>query len=180
MDPLLIETRDQAEAAVAQITALTLQLNDETNQQNAKLILARKHDQAIKALEERRARYEEAVEAWARRNRKSLRLDGQPGEKKSIELRQGKIGFRWGPRKVSLLKGFTEEVVLARLRGLAKKAKHWARYIRVAEALNRSQVLDDARPEAGLLSGKDLTRIGLEVLREESFYVEPKLEPVPA
>lgn len=179
MDSLIIETLDQAEAAVAQITALTLQLNDETNQQNAKLVLARKHDDAIKSLEERRARYEDALETWANKNRKSLGLAGEPGEKKSIDLRQGTIGFRWGRPKVAFLKGFTEDVVLARLRRLARKAKHWARYIRVAETLNRSQILDDARPEAGLLSGKDLTHIGVEVTREETFYVEPKLEPVP-
>lgn len=165
---------------MAQLVALHIQRNQEFNEQNAKLALARQHDTKIAELEARMKRYELGLWQWAKDNRKELGLAGEPGEKKSLELRQGRIGFRWGPRKVWLLKGFTEEVVLGRLRGLAKKAKHWARYIRTSEVLNRSQVLDDARPEAGLLSGKDLTRIGVEVTRQETFYVEPKLEPVPA
>jgi len=173
--PIII-TRDQGEAAMAVLVALTLQRDAEVGLQNASLVEARKHDEAIAGFSARMQRWERALEKWAHDRRKFLGLAGEPGEKKSLELRQGTLGFRWGNRKVQLLEGFTEETVMQRLRGLVKKAKRWKVYIRVKEDLDKRQVLDDTRPEVALLSKADLTRLGLSIGRDENFYIEPKLE----
>ena len=98
---------------------------------------------------------------------------------KSLEMRQGVVGFRWTNRAVRLLRGVTDELVLEALRKLGKKARRWRRYIRVKEDLDRRQILADYRPEVARLADKDLERMGIELSREERFYVEPKLEKAP-
>src|SRR6266699_1678822 len=136
----VVGTRDQAEAAMAMVAALTLQLNQETNRQNAELLLARTRDQKIKELRERLTRYEIALEDWGKKNRKEF------GESKTLSLRQGQIEVRELPRSVQFLKGWTEELVLARLRLRSLKV-----YIRTKETLNRQLILQDTKPEVGRL-----------------------------
>ena len=166
-----IRNRDEAEAAMAQATSLQLQLNAVVDLQNAKLILARQHDEEIGTLKKRIARQTERLELWARANREEL------GEKKSLELRQGTLGFRLGNRAVKLLEGWTDAMVLNKLRQLGKA---FAGYIRNNPELNRQAILSDSRPNVALLTGKDLKRMGLEIRQEEKFFIEPKLEEVPA
>lgn len=173
--PLLaaeIRTRDEAEAAMAIITSLQLQLNVVVDQQNAELQVARKHDADILELKDRINKYTSRLETWATANRQVF------GQAKSLELRQGTIGFRLGNRAVKLLEGWDEARVLAKLRELGKKFVE--RYIRNNPELNKQQVLSDARPEVALLSSKDLTRLGLSIERKEKFFAEPKLEVLKA
>lgn len=170
LDPL-IRNRDELEAAMAQVTALQLQLNALVDLQNAKLIQARKQDEEIGALKHRLAEQAARIEVWARGNRTEL------GEKKSLDLRQGTIGFRLGNRAVGLLEGWTDAKVLCKLRKLGKA---FAGYIRENPTLNRQTILSDSRPNVARLTEKDLKRIGLEIRQDENFFIEPKLEPVPA
>ena len=177
-----IRTRDEAEAAVAMVAALTLQQIDETNQQNAKLLVAREHDQKIKDLGERIAEHQARLEAWARTNREELGLGGE--ENKSLNLRQGTVGFRWGNPKLVCGKGWDWDKVTTALSGeglaaaLAKIFTGLRKYLRVKIEVDRQALLAAAKPSMGELSKGELRKLGLAVEREESFYVEPKIEPV--
>jgi phage host-nuclease inhibitor protein Gam len=87
---------------------------------------------------------------------------------KSIDLGQAVIGFRTGTPKVKVLKRWTVEAVMTAL-----KARKWFQYIRTSEALDKERIIaerDQIEPV--------LDKIGLAVVQEESFYIEPKLATV--
>jgi phage host-nuclease inhibitor protein Gam len=74
-----------------------------------------------------------------------------------------------GPPKLKTLAKRKWDGVLGALR-----ACRWgAAYIRIKEEINKEQIIADIG--AGILSGADLRKAGAQVVREESFFVEPKL-----
>ncbi len=88
-------------------------------------------------------------------------------EKKSLESAHGIIGFRTGNPKLKNMKGFTWAAVT----NLCKE--FLPQYIRTTEELAKDKLLAD----------RDITEvaamfstIGVQVVQEESFYVEPKKE----
>ena len=178
-----ILTRDQAEAAMAIITGLTIQLHTLQARQNDEIQQARRHDPQILDLETQIRRHHTRLELWATEHRATLGLDGAPGQARSLKLRQGTIGFRWSNRAIRFLANWTEAMVMEKLRsfiaatdtGLSRKYKP---YIRTKEELDRQQLLKDSRPEARLLDDKDLKRIGISAARTETFFTEPNLEEV--
>lgn len=88
-------------------------------------------------------------------------------KKKSYELTHGTIGFRTGTPKLSLLKGFKWDAVLA----LAKKVL--PTYVRVAESVDKDGMLAD---RAKL--GDKLAAVGVEVKQDETFFVQPNLQEI--
>ena len=166
------KTRDEAEAAMGLIAALTIELNAALALQNAELIQARKRDPVITDLKDRIARHAVRLKAWATENRAGLGLVAeQPGDKKSLALRQGTIGWRWTNRAIKLLEGWTDALVLAKLRKLKRRA-----YIRIKHEVDRQQLLKDANPDNPKLTAAELRAFGVEVKREEIFFAEPNLE----
>ena len=88
-------------------------------------------------------------------------------KKKSLESAHGVIGFRTGNPKLKNLKGYT----WASVTNLAKE--FLPEYIRITEELAKDKLLADREvPEVAELFPK----IGVTVVQEESFYVEPKKE----
>lgn len=88
-------------------------------------------------------------------------------KKKSLESAHGIIGFRTGNPKLKNMKGFTWAAVT----NLCKE--FLPQYIRTTEELAKDKLLAD----------RDITEvaamfstIGVQVVQEESFYVEPKKE----
>lgn len=170
LEPL--KNRDEAEAAVALVTITTMQLTEEVNRQNAKIAEARKHDEEIKKLRARLTRYEVALKEWAVRNREKE----FPADSKTLDMRQGRLIFKLAGRAVRLLDGWTEKMALGKL---LLRPKWKKRYVRVEYSINRQQILGDTRLESEhKLDDRDLKRFGLAIRQEESFYVEPKLEPL--
>lgn len=167
-DEYKVLNRNQAEAAMAIIAALTIQLDDQVNQQNAKILLAREHDVRIAELKGRMERYAAALEDWAQKDRR--RWEG-----KCLDLAQGRIGFRLVKPSVQFLEGWDEGRTLAKLRATERLGV----YIRTKESLNKVLVCQDAAPEVGRLDAKDLKAMGLRVAQGETFYVEPALDVVP-
>ncbi|MDE2101093.1 MAG: host-nuclease inhibitor Gam family protein [Patescibacteria group bacterium] len=174
-----IQTRDQAEAAMSLIAVLTLQRDQEQAAKNVQLLEAGKRDARISELGKRMQRYEAALQDWATRNREALGLTGKEGEKKSMELRQGAIGFRWSNRSVRLLPNWDEIKALAALKKMAGFKKAFLDYIRKKEELNKLRILEDSKPEVGKLDDKTLRRFGITIGRTEVFFIEPKLEQPP-
>ena len=89
------------------------------------------------------------------------------GEKKSMNLLHGIIGFRLGNPKLKSAKGFTWKSILE----LVKDRMH--DYIRTKEEVAKDKILADK-------DNKDIKELinqcGIEIVQEESFYIEPKEE----
>jgi len=164
---LEIHTRDQAEAAGAQIATLTIQINAAVAMQNRAEFAAQKHGKAAQDLRERIARYETALRSWAEQNRALM------GDKKSLELRHVEIAFKMSPPAVTLLEKWELKDVIKKL----WRSRKLKQYVRVKHELDRQRILADVRPEVGRLTMKLLKRFGLVVSKEEKFYVDPKLAP---
>lgn len=165
--PIEIITRDQAEAAGAQILALNQQIKLAEVKATRVAFAAQKLTARISELRGRLVRYEDAIKLWAQKNRQEM------GEQKSMVMRHITIAFKNSRPAVRFLEGWTIAKVMATLR---KSKKLREAYIRVKEDLNRQQILADARPESGKLDAKTMRGFGVEVASEEFFYIEPKLE----
>jgi phage host-nuclease inhibitor protein Gam len=162
-----IKSKDEAEAAMAIIAAVVLLRDRAIHKKNRVMVLAQRRGKHIEELNQRITRQEERLKKWSKDNLAEL------GEKKSLELRHGVIGFRRGNRATRCLEGWTWELVLNKMRRLRKR---WGSYIKTTEDVNRQQMLSDSRPECGKLSETELKRIGVEIWRDEHFFVDVKIE----
>jgi phage host-nuclease inhibitor protein Gam len=88
-------------------------------------------------------------------------------KKKSIELTHGVIGFRTGTPKLTTLRGFQWAAVFSLVK------EKLGSYIRTKEEVNKELLLVDR-------DKINLSEVGLKVVQDETFYVEPKLEVVSA
>lgn len=156
---------------MAQFTALTVLLHQEVVAQQLQQQIAARHDPRILELKASRKRYEEALQEWAKANRES-----EFGEASTLELRQGRIAFRWAPRAVRFLEGWSEELALAKL----QKLKGLIKYVRYTSSINKRRILDETKGDENRARLKDLERAGITVMQEEEFKVEAKLDDVPS
>lgn len=106
----------------------------------------------------------ESVKAWA---------DANPSEfagARSIELTHAVVGYRTGQPQLKTLSGWTWDRVLEKLRDLAI----WRPYIRTKEEVNKAQILADR----DTLDIAELKAVGMRVVQDEAFFVDPKLEEI--
>jgi phage host-nuclease inhibitor protein Gam len=122
-----------------------------------------KYQPRLEAEAKRLAEMSAAVQACAEANPQEFH------QRKSIEFVCGTIGFRTGTPKLKTLGRLTWDVVLQALR----RAKWGSAYIRTKEEINKEQIIADVSAES--LSAADLLKIGAVVIREESFFIDPKL-----
>jgi phage host-nuclease inhibitor protein Gam len=100
------------------------------------------------------------IQMWAEGNEESF------DNKRSIEFTHGRIGFRTGTPKLKL-KVKTWSVVIERLRNYLPE------YIRTTEEVAKDKLIADRNSEG---MAANLKNCGLEVIQDETFYVEPKIE----
>ena len=87
--------------------------------------------------------------------------------KKSLDMSHGVIGFRTGTPAVKQIKGFTVASSLVLLKDYLPE------YVRTKEEANKERLLSDReKPEVAEL----MTKCGLRVDQDETFYVNPKKE----
>ena len=88
-------------------------------------------------------------------------------KRKSLETTHGTIGFRTSTPALKTLKGFTWSSVLNLLKEFLPG------YVRTKEEPNKEKLLEDRENEkvAALLP-----KVGVRVVQDETFYVEPKKE----
>ena len=88
-------------------------------------------------------------------------------KKKSLDTIYGVLGFRTGTPKLKTLKGYTWASVTQLLKEFLPK------YVRTIEEPNKDRLLADRDdPETTAFYPK----VGIAVVQDESFYVEPKKE----
>ncbi len=104
----------------------------------------------------------EVVQAYATENRETLF-----SKKKSLETSHGVVGFRTGTPKLKTRKGFTWSAVLELVKTVAPS------FVRTSEEVAKDRLLADRdSDEVKAL----MPRIGVEVVQDETFYIELKKE----
>jgi len=156
-------TRAQVEKLVGQIADLMneeRQINAETD---ARIIeIKQSVEKRLNTVQERLKEKLAVAQLWAETNPQEF------GNRKSIDLQHGRIGFRTGTPKLKTAPRLTWAKVLERIKNSVDYA---ASYIRTKEDVNKDKILDDREK-----LGKDgLNLIGVRVVQEESFFVDPYL-----
>ena len=90
-------------------------------------------------------------------------------KKKSIDMSHGVIGFRTGTPKLKPMKKFTWAAITELLK------HHLPNYVRTVEEPAKDKLLADRDDER---VSKLFPKVGIEVIQDESFYVELKKEEV--
>lgn len=170
-------TREDAEvafAAFAKADASINKIQSEVELQCAKI--REKHQADLTRLTAERDAAFETLQSFAIENKAELF-----SKKKSLDMTHGTIGFRTGTPKLKTLKGFTWEAA----KNLVKT--FLPSYIRQTEEIAKDKMLADRDVELMAAGGDPnnwgyqplrdlLSNVGIQVVQDEAFYVEPKKE----
>jgi phage host-nuclease inhibitor protein Gam len=156
-------SREQAEQAFADFAAADAKAQNLTSKMDIEMTRIReKYADQLAELDGKKSEAFDIMQAYALENKEELF-----SKKKSLESAHGVFGFRTGTPKLKNLKGFTWAAVT----NLAKELMPL--YIRTSEELAKDKLLADReQPEVVAMFPK----IGVQVVQEETFYVEPKKE----
>lgn len=157
-----LKSRAQAEDTLRQVAEITLQRNQAQIDMDREITAIReRYEEAIgdanKSLEEKT----ELLRSWSESN--PSEFNGL----KSLELVHGLIGWRTGQPTLKTLSGWTWDRVLEKLKTLLRTD-----YIRTKEEVNKQAIIADRET----LTPQGLRDIGVRVVQDEGFFIEPKLE----
>lgn len=158
------ETADEAFALFAKADAQTAKITADIELQCAKI--REKYAEKLADLEWQKAMAFDTLQAYASENKGSLFT-----KKKSLDMVHGTIGFRTGTPKLKTLKGFTWASALQLVREFLPS------YIRTTEEITKDKLLADRDIEG---MADDMSRCGIQVVQDETFFVEPKKEETAA
>ena len=128
--------------------------------------IQRERDEAVAPLDSQDKEIARALELFVIEHRADL------GERQTMELTNGQIGFRATPPKVAPLnKKWNVDRALEAMR---TKATKWRNYIRTTFAIDKDAILVALRAERPAITDEDLAVVGLRVQRGENFVCEPK------
>ena len=172
------EAADVAFATFAKADASINKIQAEIELQCAKIREKRQVD--LTRLTEERDGAFEVLQSFATENQAELFA-----KKKSLEMAHGVIGFRTGTPKLKTLKGFTWasalELVKTFLPGYLRQTEEIAKDRLLADRdLEEVSVIDDS---IGITRSQQpmrqaMARCGIQVVQDETFFVEPKSEEV--
>ena len=148
-------------------------IRDLAGAMNISRILTAKQDEEIQAIREKHANglaqcaaavehFTALAQAWAEAN------PGDFGKAKSLELTHGTIGFRTGQPQAKPLSGWTWDRVLEKLQSLGGR---WSGYVRQKSEVDKGKLIAD-RAEL------ELKTVGVRIVQQETFYVEPNLSKI--
>ena len=175
------DAAEEAFASYAKADAQIEKINAEIDLQCAKI--REKYQQKLGELTCERECAFETLQAYATENQAELF-----SKKKSLDMSHGTIGFRTGTPKLKTLKGFTWASALQLVKRFLPS------YVRQAEEIAKDKLLADRDIEleplplhdlspaevsssAGVRSMRSvLSECGIEVVQDETFYVEAKKE----
>lgn len=121
-----------------------------------------KYADEISRLSDTKEKAFDVMQAFALENKDELFA-----KKKSLESVHGVIGFRTGTPKLKTLKGFTWGAVTNLLKEFLPA------YVRTTEEPAKDKLLADRDDEK---TAALFTKVGITVVQDETFYVEPKKE----
>jgi phage host-nuclease inhibitor protein Gam len=105
----------------------------------------------------------ESARVWSEANPQEF------GAVRSIETVHGTLGWRTGGPSLRTLTGWTWDMVKENLKAVSAPG-----YIRVKEEVNKQNLLADRET----LGADKLRELGMRVVQEETFFVEPKLTEI--
>jgi phage host-nuclease inhibitor protein Gam len=157
----IIETREEMERTVGEIAALVIDRDAMTAEMEGRLQDIRAEYEA-RLLENTNLTETKLAIAqdWAERNRDAF------GKAKSIEGVHAAFGFRTGMPKLKTIAGWTWDAVKAWL------LNHGGGYTRTEVSVNKEEIIADREK----LTETGLRKMGMKVVQDESFFVEPKRE----
>ena len=168
------EAADEAFATYAKSDAQIQKINAEIELQCAKI--REKYADKLAVLGAERDNAFDVLQSFATENQAELFT-----KKKSLDMAHGTIGFRTGTPKLKTLKGFTWASALNLVKSFLPS------YIRQTEEIAKDKLLADRDVEVMLGGGDPNNRgyrplreqrseCGIQVVQDETFYVEPKKE----
>lgn len=157
----VIETREEAEETLGKLAELSYSRD----------MMVAKLDLELKVVRENYEFHISSINAEIDVHFNSLNIwaDGHPNEfatRKSIDMVHGQLGYRTCPPKLKLLRGWTWERVAGAVQQIIPK------YMRVKVEVNKEALLDDR----DTFSKEQMADIGVSVVADESFFVNPKKE----
>jgi phage host-nuclease inhibitor protein Gam len=164
VDGAAIQTREDMERLVGEISALTIKKDTMKVQMDGYIQEVRERYEADlggidSALDEKM----KLAKTWAQEHPEEF------GKAKSLEMTHGIVGFRTGTPKLKTLKGWNWDRVLSSLKEL-----NLGYLIRKKEDVNKEAILAEAtKPRT---SKEMIAAFGVEVVQDETFFVEPKRE----
>jgi phage host-nuclease inhibitor protein Gam len=123
-----------------------------------------KYSEELNKLSQIKEQNFDIMQAFAMENKDELF-----GKKKSIESVHGVIGFRVGTPKLKTLKGFTWGAVTNLLKEFLPA------YVRITEEPAKDKLLADRDNDE---VSAFFPKVGISVVQDESFFVEPKKEAI--
>lgn len=155
-------TREEMEALVGEIAALKIDERRKTAEMDEALRALRdSYRENLSGINERLALLLPRALAWAEAHPDEF------GKLRSIEMLHGVIGWRTNTPSLKPITGWTWDRVLEKLKALPSMLG----YIRSKDEPNKQAILADREQ----LGADGLRAIGLRVVQEEEFFVEPKL-----
>ena len=156
-------TTEQMELAFADYARCDANIQKITAKMDIAIINIREtYADELNRLNEQKEKYFDLLQSFAMENKAELF-----SRRKSIETTHGILGFRTGTPKLKTLKGFTWKSVTNLLKEFLPA------YVRTVEEPDKERLISDRDiPE----TKEKFTKVGIEVVQEESFFVEPKKE----
>lgn len=164
-----IENREELESVMneyARYQTELLSLEAEMNQRIHEI--KAEYEERVAGLSEAADGLVEDMNNWACLNAAEF------GNKKSLELLHGVIGFRTGTPRVSIRRGMDEAQLVKQL-----QATDHGDLLRTKTELDKQAVLAAvSHPETGADAAKRLAGLGIKVSQTERFFAEAKIEEV--
>jgi phage host-nuclease inhibitor protein Gam len=158
----VIRTREEADRLLGDIASLKSKEQQITGEMNEAITaLRRNYDAQLVTLGADLDEKTAIVKDWADAN------PAEFGERKSLALTHGEIGYRIGNPALKTLAGWTWDRVLERLR----QGGWMSQYLRIKQEVDKEKIIAD---RATL--GESLASIGVRVVQAETFFIEPKIE----
>lgn len=158
-------TRDEAEKAFAEFAQADAKVRSISAKMDMEITKIReKYADQLAELEDTKTKNFDIVQSYATENKDELFQ-----KRKSVESAHGVFGFRTGTPKLKTLKGFTWSSVVKLCEEFLPD------YIRTTNEVAKDKLLADRDKEKvkGLFG-----KVGIQVVQEETFFVEPKTEDV--
>lgn len=159
-----IQTRDEMEVLVGEITGLVAQQQGFVASCNTELTLvkAKYAEMNLPVSEALKGKFALA-QAWAKSNPEAF------GEARSLSMTHGRVGFSTNPPSVQLLnREWSWDKVLEAL--LADDTL--LHYVRIGHEVNKDAILS----EREALGADGLKAFGVKIAQDEDFYIKPLVE----
>ena len=158
-------TREQVAELVGQYAAIAIERQAKATQMDRELQAVRdRYEPEIERANNFLMGLHGQIQSWAEAHRDEF------GRRKSMEFLNGACGWRTGTHKLKTLAKWTWDRVLEKIKTLPAMKD----YVRVKEEVNREAIIAD-RDHVG---AEMLAAIGVKVVQDETFFVEPKLTEI--